>query len=88
MIGKAVIKTHLQSIFVIALCNNQLLMLLENEFIWVLEHTPGLSLMVPSIITRLHKIKETYLSSQFSDASHVKVFSITYFNIYFGNNWF
>ncbi|KMZ76519.1 putative Vacuole membrane protein [Zostera marina] len=72
MIGKAVIKTHLQSIFVIALCNNQLLELVENELIWVLKHTPGLSLMVPGIIIRLHKIKETYLSSQISNVSYVK----------------
>lgn len=77
MIGKAVIKTHLQSIFVIALCNNQLLELVENELIWVLKHTPGLSLMVPGIIIRLHKIKETYLSSQISNVSYVKVLSRT-----------
>ncbi|XP_039143721.1 vacuole membrane protein KMS1-like [Dioscorea cayenensis subsp. rotundata] len=63
LIGKAVIKTHIQTVFIICVCNNQLLEWVENELFWVLGLFPGFSYMLPNIITKLHLAKERYLSA-------------------------
>ncbi|CAA7404140.1 unnamed protein product [Spirodela intermedia] len=60
--GKAIIKTHIQTIFIISLCNNQLLELLENELIWMLGLIPGFSSLLPNISSSLHQLKEKYLT--------------------------
>ncbi|XP_072952148.1 vacuole membrane protein KMS1-like isoform X1 [Typha angustifolia] len=62
LIGKAIIKTHLQTIFIIALCNNQLLELV-NRLIWLLGYIPGFSSMLPTIVAKLHMAQEKYLSA-------------------------
>ncbi|KAH7665654.1 Vacuole membrane protein VMP1 protein [Dioscorea alata] len=63
LIGKAIIKTHIQTVFIICVCNNQLLEWVENELFWVLGLFPGFSYMLPNIITKLHLAKERYLSA-------------------------
>uniref|UniRef100_M8CAG7 Vacuole membrane protein 1 n=1 Tax=Aegilops tauschii TaxID=37682 RepID=M8CAG7_AEGTA len=62
LIGKAIIKTHIQTLFIISLCNNQLLYFMEKELIWIFEHIPGFSATLPSVIAKLHSAKEKYLS--------------------------
>lgn len=62
LIGKAIIKTHIQTLFIISLCNNQLLYLMEKELIWIFGHIPGFSANLPSVIAKLHTAKEKYLS--------------------------
>ncbi|KAJ3674638.1 hypothetical protein LUZ60_005254 [Juncus effusus] len=63
LIGKAIIKTHIQTVFIIALINNQLLELVENRLIWAFGHIPFLANILPSMINKLHSVKEKYLSS-------------------------
>ncbi|XP_065044479.1 vacuole membrane protein KMS1-like isoform X1 [Musa acuminata AAA Group] len=63
LIGKALIKTHIQTVFIISLCNNQLLEWLENELIWVLGLIPGFSSVLPSLIDKLHMVQNKYLST-------------------------
>ncbi|KAK8938092.1 hypothetical protein KSP40_PGU009681 [Platanthera guangdongensis] len=63
LIGKAIIKTHIQTTFIISLCNNQLLEWVENELIWVFSAVPGLSSVLPTIIAKLHMVQEKYLST-------------------------
>ncbi|RZC64460.1 hypothetical protein C5167_008159 [Papaver somniferum] len=44
--------------FTIFFCNNQLLEWIENELIWVLGFVPGLSSVLPNLISKLHAAKE------------------------------
>lgn len=60
LIGKAIIKTHIQTIFIILVCNNQLLEWVENEFILILEHIPVLSGILPHVMDKLHNAKERF----------------------------
>ncbi|XP_066312704.1 vacuole membrane protein KMS1-like isoform X2 [Miscanthus floridulus] len=62
LIGKAIIKTHIQTLFIVSLCNNQLLYLIEKELIWIFGHIPGFSATLPSVIAKLHAAKDKYLS--------------------------
>ncbi|KAM7274371.1 hypothetical protein ACFE04_029035 [Oxalis oulophora] len=62
LIGKAIIKTHIQTIFIISVCNNQLLDLIENKLIWVLSFVPGLAPILPNLVTKLHAIKDKYMA--------------------------
>ncbi|KAL5228081.1 hypothetical protein ABZP36_016346 [Zizania latifolia] len=63
LFGKAIIKTHIQTLFIISLCNNQLLYLMEKELIWIFGHIPGFSASLPSLIAKLHSAKDKYLST-------------------------
>nr|CAD1840470.1 unnamed protein product [Ananas comosus var. bracteatus] len=63
LIGKAIFKTHIQTVFIISVCNNQLLELVENRLIWVLGFFPGFSDMLPTMIDKLHMVKDKYLSA-------------------------
>ncbi|KAG0539659.1 hypothetical protein BDA96_03G340900 [Sorghum bicolor] len=62
LIGKAIIKTHIQTLFIVSLCNNQLLYLIEKELIWIFGHIPGFSATLPTVIAKLHAAKDKYLS--------------------------
>ncbi|CAN6453681.1 unnamed protein product [Victoria cruziana] len=62
LFGKALIKTHIQTIFIILVCNNQLLELIEKELIWILGFVPGLSFTTHGLIANLQKIKDKYLA--------------------------
>lgn len=64
LIGKAIIKTHIQTIFIILVCNNQLLEWVENEFILILEHIPVLSGILPHVMNKLHTAKERFNQQQ------------------------
>ncbi|OVA05472.1 SNARE associated Golgi protein [Macleaya cordata] len=71
--GKAIIKTHIQTVFIISVCNNQLLEWIENELIWVLGFVPGLSSVLPNLVTKLHMVKEKYLATPAPVPSNIKV---------------
>ncbi|KAL8171347.1 hypothetical protein V2J09_023151 [Rumex salicifolius] len=62
LIGKALVKTHIQTVFIISVCNNQLLHWVENDMIWVLSFIPGLPSVLPSMINKLHGVKDRYLT--------------------------
>ncbi|XP_019423798.1 PREDICTED: vacuole membrane protein KMS1-like isoform X1 [Lupinus angustifolius] len=72
LIGKAIIKTHIQTVFIISVCNNQLLDWIENEFIRVLSHVPGLSSALPGVIANLHAMKDKYLKAPHPVSPNVK----------------
>ncbi|KAM1799471.1 hypothetical protein ACFX12_033407 [Malus domestica] len=61
LIGKAFIKTHIQTVFIISVCNNQLLDLVENKLIWLFGFFPGFGLVVPDLISKLHTVKDKYV---------------------------
>lgn len=73
MIGKAIIKTHIQTVFIISVCNNQLLDWIENELIWVLSHIPGFDSILPNLVAKLHAMKEKYMTSPPPVATNIKV---------------
>ncbi|XP_066337326.1 vacuole membrane protein KMS1-like isoform X2 [Miscanthus floridulus] len=50
------------TLFIVSLCNNQLLYLMEKELIWIFGHIPGLSATLPSVIAKLNTAKDKYLS--------------------------
>ncbi|CAL5380740.1 unnamed protein product [Camellia sinensis] len=72
LIGKAIIKTHIQTAFIILICNNQLLNFVENELIWVLSHVPGLASILPNLIAKLHIVKQKYMTASPPAASNMK----------------
>ncbi|CAL5330239.1 unnamed protein product [Camellia sinensis] len=72
LIGKAIIKTHIQTAFIILICNNQLLDFVENELIWVLSHVPGLASILPNLIAKLHIVKQKYMTASPPAASNMK----------------
>lgn len=61
MIGKAFIKTHIQTVFLISVCNNQLLDLVENKLIRLLSIFPGFGLIAPKLIAKLHIVRKKYM---------------------------
>ncbi|XP_048427675.1 vacuole membrane protein KMS1-like [Pyrus x bretschneideri] len=71
VIGKAIIKTHLQTVFIISVCNNQLLNWIENELIWVFSLIPGFAAVLPNLIAKIDAAKEKYLTA--SPSSNIKV---------------
>lgn len=73
LVGKAIIKTHIQTVFIISVCNNQLLDWMENELIWVLSFVPGFKSILPDMIAKLHSMKEKYLATKPPAASNIKV---------------
>ncbi|XP_031096992.1 vacuole membrane protein KMS1-like isoform X1 [Ipomoea triloba] len=73
LIGKALVKTHIQTVFIISVCNNQLLEWIENELIWVLSFVPGIDSILPNLITKLHSMKEKYMATKPHVPSNIKV---------------
>jgi len=73
LIGKAIIKTHIQTVFVISVCNNQLLNWIENELIWLLSLIPGFSSVLPGLVVKLNAVKAKYLTAPPPVASNIKV---------------
>ncbi|KAJ8572898.1 hypothetical protein K7X08_009409 [Anisodus acutangulus] len=63
LIGKAIIKTHIQTAFIISLCNNQLLDLIENQLVRVLGLIPGVASFLPNIISKLHVARAKYMAA-------------------------
>ncbi|KAL2506783.1 Vacuole membrane protein KMS1 [Abeliophyllum distichum] len=73
LIGKAIVKTHIQTVFIISVCNNQLLDWMENELIWVLSFVPGFDSILPGLITKLHTVKDKYLATKPHVSSKIEV---------------
>ncbi|KAA8548630.1 hypothetical protein F0562_000314 [Nyssa sinensis] len=72
LIGKAIIKTHIQTVFIISVCNNQLLDWIENELIWVFSFIPGFDSALPKLITKLHAMRAKYMATPTSGPSNIK----------------
>lgn len=51
----------LQTVFIICVCNNQLLDWLENELIYILSFVPGFASALPGLTAKLRLMKEKYL---------------------------
>ncbi|KVI01610.1 hypothetical protein Ccrd_020115 [Cynara cardunculus var. scolymus] len=73
LVGKAIVKTHIQTVFIISVCNNQLLDWMENELIWMLSFIPGLASTLPKIIAKLHAMKAKYMAAPLPVTSNIKV---------------
>ncbi|KAL5541597.1 hypothetical protein UlMin_009307 [Ulmus minor] len=73
LLGKAIIKTHIQTFFIISVCNNQLINWIENELIWVLSFIPGLASFLPKVIRKVDAMKEKYLTTSSTVTSNIKV---------------
>ncbi|XP_039066868.1 vacuole membrane protein KMS1-like isoform X2 [Hibiscus syriacus] len=74
LIGKAIIKTHIQTVFIISVCNNQLLEWIENELIWVLSSlVPGFDSYLPTLTAKLNAVKEKYLAAPHPVPSNIKI---------------
>lgn len=67
----------MQTIFIILVCNNQLLELIEKELIWILGFVPGLSFTTHGLIANLQKIKDKYLAKPAVSNIKVEVFRKT-----------
>ncbi|MFQ6628240.1 hypothetical protein Gotur_007710 [Gossypium turneri] len=72
LIGKAIIKTHIQTVFIISVCNNQLLDWIENELIWILSFIPGFDSYLPTLTAKLHSVKAKYLAASPPVPSNIK----------------
>ncbi|XP_039055909.1 vacuole membrane protein KMS1-like isoform X2 [Hibiscus syriacus] len=72
LIGKAFIKTYIQMVFIICVCNNQLLDWIENELIWILGFIPGLETFLPTLTAKLHAAKDKYLAAPRTLPSNIK----------------
>ncbi|KAD4177953.1 hypothetical protein E3N88_26544 [Mikania micrantha] len=70
---KAIVKTHIQTVFIISVCNNQLLYWIENELIWMLSFIPGVASALPNIVAKLHAMKEKYMAAPLPVTSNIKV---------------
>lgn len=71
MIGKAIIKTHIQTLFIILVCNNQLV----EWLVWILKHIPALSHTSAHFMARLQSLREKFndnhvIPSRTSKAEH------------------
>ncbi|KAJ6775509.1 MEMBRANE-ASSOCIATED PROGESTERONE RECEPTOR COMPONENT-RELATED [Salix purpurea] len=62
LIGKAIIKTHNQTAFIISVCNHQLLDFIENEIIRLLSFVPGLATVLPKLVAKLQIIRNKYMA--------------------------
>ena len=71
LIGKAVIKTHIQTVFVILACNPHVLEVLEAGLAWVIYHLPFLNRLSPRIMAAVGTAKDK-LSGTSSAALPVK----------------
>ncbi|KAH7297601.1 hypothetical protein KP509_25G003200 [Ceratopteris richardii] len=60
LIGKAIIKTHIQTLFVIALCNNQLIEQLELILSELFKNIPFISRLLNGVLLHLQNAKQNY----------------------------
>ncbi|KAJ4824106.1 hypothetical protein Tsubulata_034304 [Turnera subulata] len=72
LIGKAIIKTYIQTAFIISVCNHQLLDLVENELIWLLGFVPGLVDILPNLVLKLQAIRNKYMAPM-PPIAHIEV---------------
>ena len=62
-----------QTVFIISVCNYQLLNFIENELIRVLSFVPGVATILPDLIRKLHTIRDKYMSPSPPVSSNIKV---------------
>ena len=62
-----------QTVFIISVCNNQLLNWIENELIWVLSLVPGFTSALPDLTAKLHAMKEKYMAPAHPASPDIKV---------------
>jgi steroid 5-alpha reductase family enzyme len=62
-----------QTVFIISVCNNQLLNWIENELIWVLGLVPGFDSALPDLTAKLHAMKEKYMAPAPPASADIKV---------------
>uniref|UniRef100_A0A1J3IF48 Vacuole membrane protein KMS2 n=1 Tax=Noccaea caerulescens TaxID=107243 RepID=A0A1J3IF48_NOCCA len=91
LIGKAIIKTHIQTVFIICVCNNQLLDWLENELIYILSFVPGFASAsaLPGLTAKLRLMKEYYLvaSPPVTSDVNVKKWDLSFATVWNGVVW-
>ncbi|EFJ15115.1 hypothetical protein SELMODRAFT_155951 [Selaginella moellendorffii] len=64
LLGKAVIKTHIQTIFIILACNAHLVELILDSLTWSLSKVPTFSFILPRIRTTLQGAQESFRHGQ------------------------
>ncbi|KAG6764444.1 hypothetical protein POTOM_031913 [Populus tomentosa] len=62
-----------ETVFIISVCNNQLLNWIENELIWVLSLVPGFTSALPDLTAKLHAMKEKYMAPAHPASPDIKV---------------
>ncbi|GFY85086.1 SNARE associated Golgi protein family [Actinidia rufa] len=60
------------TVFIICVCNNQLLDWIENELIWVLSFIPGLTSVLPNLVSKLHAMRAKYMATSALMPSNIK----------------
>ncbi|CAN4091347.1 unnamed protein product [Withania somnifera] len=60
-----------QTLFIISVCNNQLLYMVETKLIRMLSFIPGLETMLPKIIAKLHSMKDKYMATKTPSTSNI-----------------
>ncbi|KAG5387513.1 hypothetical protein IGI04_038983 [Brassica rapa subsp. trilocularis] len=89
LLGKAIIKTHIQTVFIICVCNNQLLDWIENELIYILSFVPGFATALPALAAKLRLMKEKYLiaSPPVTSDINVKKWDLSFASVWNGVVW-
>lgn len=64
--------------FIISVCNNQLLHWIETELLWMPGSLPGFSSVIPNLIAKLHSMKDKYLATKPHVPSEIEVFSTSF----------
>nr|GMD72581.1 vacuole membrane protein KMS1 [Ipomoea batatas] len=70
LVGKGIIKTYMQTVFVILVCNNQLLEWSENELMWVRSSIPGVDSILSKLVAKLHSMKDRYMTTKLHASSN------------------
>ncbi|CAK9235065.1 unnamed protein product [Sphagnum jensenii] len=60
LLGKALIKAHIQTVFIILVCNAHLLEVIEAGLEWVILHIPAFSRLSPGIMSALGNAKDRF----------------------------
>lgn len=64
---------YLQTVFIISVCNNQLLHWIENELLWLLSFIPGFDSILPNLVAKLHSMKNKYMVTKPHAPSNTEV---------------
>lgn len=63
----------MQTVFIISVCNNQLLNWIESELLWTFSFIPGVASVLPPVVAKLQAIKDKYMAATPPDSSRIKV---------------
>ncbi|CAN4092985.1 unnamed protein product [Withania somnifera] len=61
------------TVFIISVCNNQLLYWVETKLIRMFSFIPGLETMLPKVIAKLHSMKGKYMATKTPSTPNIKV---------------